>query len=402
MNKTDTPGWLIKIQNNSWEPEIFISGLTFASLFILPTHIFNFMAMLIQDYGADYGMSFLVHTVLIFLVSSIKLLLGTHLILRGFWTGLVGLSYVFPKGANKEKLAPKYKDFIFEEPVDLVVKTEKLCSLIFSFTFLIIFFLMSIISSYIGIILINVTLYSLNFDEQTSTNIMRSLIALTLAIGLFYIIKKKKKLTSINNKSLYINIMQIFSSNIGKKKLSLLFIILALVSIPLSYHRIFSFKFYLWKKYKVEQSSIPVYDQEHYADVRNNDFRVPRATLSSFNPKDNSLQLHIANYFSDRDLVDIANNEIDAFRTITSNNDLVKAEQTDIYLFFLNDKPIKIDDWIMLKSTHHSQKMLTADIPIQNLAPGLHSFKIKRVKWSKSKQIFTLNENWITLPFKKY
>jgi hypothetical protein len=45
--------WLEHLQKNSWEPEVIISGISLAVLFIIPSRLFDMSVVLIQDYGLE-------------------------------------------------------------------------------------------------------------------------------------------------------------------------------------------------------------------------------------------------------------------------------------------------------------------------------------------------------------
>ncbi len=84
-------------------------------------------------------------------VSVFWLVLGLiiHLITRGIWIGLVGLSFVLPNGINKDRLKFAKE---FDKEVDrisgindLIIRWEKICSSIFSISFLL---FMSVIGAY--------------------------------------------------------------------------------------------------------------------------------------------------------------------------------------------------------------------------------------------------------------
>ena len=127
MKEMKTPAWLIETQNKSWEPEILISGITLTFLFILTNRIYNFFAMLIQDHGVwtSIGRNSLIISII--LLTGFKVIFITHLILRGAWTGLVGLSYVFPKGVNMNNVLKSQKNIEYKRPDTLVIQLEKVC-----------------------------------------------------------------------------------------------------------------------------------------------------------------------------------------------------------------------------------------------------------------------------------
>jgi hypothetical protein len=76
-----------------------------------------------------------------------------HLLFRGIWVSLIGFSYVFPDGIKTENLnyPEKYNEFIkkSKDPVKTIIKLEKTCSLIYTFTFLFFFILIAIFNFFL-------------------------------------------------------------------------------------------------------------------------------------------------------------------------------------------------------------------------------------------------------------
>jgi len=72
MNKSETPDWLLEIQNKSWEPEILISGITLTFLFILSNYIYNFFGMLIQEYSVRLVVGRNLYIVSIIILAGLK------------------------------------------------------------------------------------------------------------------------------------------------------------------------------------------------------------------------------------------------------------------------------------------------------------------------------------------
>ena len=153
-----------RLKLNSWEVEILIVGFLLMSLLQFPDYLINQLSdlRLQLDTTSDQLIFRNVSTILVFL----SLLLSTRIIiinltiyvvLRSFWVGLLGLSYVFPKGIKIEQL--NYHDFFINnlKTYDLennINKIDKLCSSIFSFLFLVTLTTMSIIILLIEMVLL--------------------------------------------------------------------------------------------------------------------------------------------------------------------------------------------------------------------------------------------------------
>ena len=132
-----TPDWLKQVQNMSWEPEIFISGGAIIFLFTM-TDDFGNLGKLNSHVGGFLSPIIIFQSFIV--INIIKIAFSIHLILRGVWTGLIGLSFAYPKGINEEKL--KFRGRFLRDlqsapkPAAAILKLEKICSMIFSFTFM--------------------------------------------------------------------------------------------------------------------------------------------------------------------------------------------------------------------------------------------------------------------------
>jgi hypothetical protein len=136
--------WLQRVQEQSWEPEILISGIVLFALLQIPP--------LIKDVNVYLD----VNSILIFsngnvddtlasllLAATYWLIIGfsTHLIGRSIWAAFVGLSYVYVDGVRMDRL--RYPDN-FKRVIDrtadykaLIIQLEKFCSSVFAASFLI-------------------------------------------------------------------------------------------------------------------------------------------------------------------------------------------------------------------------------------------------------------------------
>lgn len=141
----ETPNWLKRTQESSWEPEILISGISLFALFQLPDLIRK-AQIYVEDntfslfrYGSvDNGFFMLMETAVYWLI----ICLVVHLGLRSIWVSFVGLSYVFPEGISFKSL--QLSDFFksrllrirsFEESV---IRLEKISSMMYATAFMLV------------------------------------------------------------------------------------------------------------------------------------------------------------------------------------------------------------------------------------------------------------------------
>lgn len=149
-NQRSTPEWLKRVQENSWEPEILLSGLVLIGLLQLPAMIRRAS----DFYRAETlsGNLLGVFTALEQIVYVLVFGLIVHLFLRSVWVGLIGLTYTFPKGIKPENLGyqKKFEDQVRQLPdtESQIILLEKVCSSIFATCF---FLLMVIFGAVIGV-----------------------------------------------------------------------------------------------------------------------------------------------------------------------------------------------------------------------------------------------------------
>lgn len=134
--KNKTPKWLRTIQLNSWEAELLVSALVLYALFQVPDFLTEF-------HLRNFERGSQLHDFFGLLINSVQILkFGYifHILVRGLWVASVGLSYVFPKGINTERL--KFKGRFDKELaskkslVNSVLKLEELSSLFYGISFL--------------------------------------------------------------------------------------------------------------------------------------------------------------------------------------------------------------------------------------------------------------------------
>ncbi|WP_291785482.1 hypothetical protein [Cecembia sp.] len=150
-SKNTIPKWLKRVQENSWEPEILLSGLVLIGLLQLPEKIrflSNYMrseALSGNLSGVFTGMEQVVYVLILGLL--------VHLFLRSVWVGLIGLTYTFPKGIQAEKLGyqPQFERKVksLSSLENQIILLEKICSSIFATCFFLIMLIIGIMASVI-------------------------------------------------------------------------------------------------------------------------------------------------------------------------------------------------------------------------------------------------------------
>ncbi len=301
MNNSKTPDWLLEVQNKSWEPEILISGITLTFVFVLSNYIYNFYGMLVQDYGVFDGIAKTSYRISVIAVTGLKIILILHLILRGLWTGIVGMSYVFPGGVNQEKLPKSQRNIMYDKPDTLVIKLEKICSLLFSFIFSSIWIGIALFLYFIPLVI----LFLAGLDQYIIKiiSLAYSLVTFVLVIVIALFFKRKFENSKLKQKlenSIFNNILATYLTNIGRAKTILIFLVYFLVIFFISRSAIFKFDFYNHEGMEsTSTTDIIRINNNLYEDSRDHKLRIPKATINQFRITSNSIKLFISHYKKD-------------------------------------------------------------------------------------------------------
>tara|TARA_Y100000996_G_scaffold117957_1_gene87914 strand:- start:607 stop:2013 length:1407 start_codon:yes stop_codon:yes gene_type:complete len=161
-NEKQNKEWFHKLKLNSWEVEILIVGFVLVMLFqVVGSLDFKYYIYFYSgdlESGENYR-SWLLYIAqfagLMAVSSTVNILIysfGIYIAFRGFWVGVLGLSSVFPDGIKFKNLNFKNKLSLNKDKYDLtnfINYIDKICSSIFSFSFLISFSIVSLILFFI-------------------------------------------------------------------------------------------------------------------------------------------------------------------------------------------------------------------------------------------------------------
>ncbi|WP_339815365.1 hypothetical protein [uncultured Imperialibacter sp.] len=177
MEKEEPPKWLEDLQQRSWEPEVLLSGIVLFGMFKVPPLLDKVLVFFkSQFYSTTTDVDNLVG---ILKLGIYWLILGLilHLICRGVWVGMVGLSYTFPNGVRVEELKFKnrFKTRIEKIPPfqRVIINLEKLCSSLFSLSFML---FMSIVGAYLYFFTLLVLPFFIGVMVQGSVNFTNSFV----------------------------------------------------------------------------------------------------------------------------------------------------------------------------------------------------------------------------------
>lgn len=155
--------WLEKLQQESWQLELLISGFALYGIYegkSVLNVIYNYYDL--NTYGPFAGFIWIFWFALTcgWFIFFINLLI--HVILRGMWIGAIGLRYVSGEidyeKLNYSEYFTKYLKNKVGTYDDFIERLEKICSVLFAYTFLLFLLFMSLIlfGAFLGFILISI------------------------------------------------------------------------------------------------------------------------------------------------------------------------------------------------------------------------------------------------------
>jgi hypothetical protein len=229
--------WLDDLQKKSWEPEVIISSIALAFIFIFPSHIFEFAAGIIQDFGLSFVGAYCVLLYVSFAINIFKIFLIVHLLFRFAWTGLLGLSYAYPQGVVDEKLQKSLQGYKYLQPKDMIINLEKICSITFAFP-LMMGIILILFSLYFSLILIVSILIDLSYFR------IEWIFFSTIILYVIFIKIKLFKIQEILSKTIYSSIYAVYQSNLGKWKMGAYISLIMLFAVPFIKNDLQSFSLY--------------------------------------------------------------------------------------------------------------------------------------------------------------
>lgn len=198
--------WLQRVSEQSWEPELLISGLAIYATIQIPQYVMDFYQY--YRYNLQLGTGFidelmplLVVGVMLTALKVLNFAFIFHFIVRAFWVGLVGLRSVFSEGIQYDKL--EYSKFYRSEMKkrlgnqdSFLLATDRLASVIFSIAFLFVLYMFGVGFLYaVFFLLMNGVklLVSEEIFDLYSTVILISTAVLLIGVSIVSLVLNMKK-----------------------------------------------------------------------------------------------------------------------------------------------------------------------------------------------------------------
>lgn len=427
--------WLDRLQQESWNLELLVSGF---SIFLLMEayHVlvsgFSYINLNMALEGNAEGMLRALIGILVMGSVVLTINLIAHVFLRGFWIGAIGLRSVQGK-IDLDKLG--YSDFFTEKlkprvpSLDRTLeKLDTISSVVFSFTFLIVFMFFSMFlffsSISIFLYLTNIVWDALGHSSDVGQifNAFRSLITLFfLGAGLIYAIdtltlgffKKYKGLSKfyfpiykfigvITFASIYRSIYYSLISRFPKKyiRLALLFYVVLFVVYPFV-------KFDQYIFYPDNSGSNSKLWRNEYDDLRNGDSYIRVASIPTQIVSGSFLPLFVRYSVRDNEVLskfctDFVPTKKDGFNSgiyfkngsLKVGDAIVNEENPEKALECLsNFYSVKIDsveiipDFYLYIHPNQQERGVQTMLEIGDLERGKHEIFINRKKLNKKQEI---------------
>lgn len=192
--------WLKKLEQESWQLELLVSAFTIFLLIQAVNAFSGFYEDIPYEYDLNVNILSIIYLFIGLIGMSIKALsfcLIIHLMLRGFWIGTIGLRSVQSKiDFSKLRYSQLFNEKLKKRIVSLdemVTVLDEICSVIFSFSFLVISVLLSfgLYLLFLGAvaILLRYAIYLTDGWLQESLKVSSSLVFLSILFtGIIYMV----------------------------------------------------------------------------------------------------------------------------------------------------------------------------------------------------------------------
>ncbi len=404
------PKWLEETQNNSWNPELLISGISILFIFTIADRLDDFAIGIIQDHAINPTFVFVSLLYITMAMEALKYAFVFHLVLRGVWIGLVGLNYVYPNGIVKEKL-PKMsqKKFFLEDLTDNVsniMRVERICSSIFSIAFsvvgisawIMVFIIPAAIINAMGVHIKWVLLFLL---------VVLALVSLSISLHqLLSNVLKREEIPVLKHIYMAFSRMQywlffresflVFQTNWNPRVAAVILGFGAFGFGILSHTQIRETTRFIKEALPMQELipgfepepqealPYPTLDARFYQDLQNDAIRVQKATIPSYVAKDQFLQVFQAGFDWDDEVIE-------------ADTALKIHQLATVYLN--GDKKETV--WRYTEHPHSGQAGWITHLDIDSLDRGPHTLLLDRWVWHfhESQPIFY--EGWCEITFLK-
>ena len=362
--------WLENLQQDSWNPEILISGFSLAFIFAFPHSIYTYIVFMIQDWGMSFMAGLLLLMYLLMVVNVFKVFLILHLALRFAWAGLLGISYAFPGGVKVENLFDYQKFDSFLSPKSMVLKLERVCSMAFGIP-------INMALIFIPITLFLLILTSIHIIFKLEFFYMYLIFMLSLLTFGIYGIMAKKMGKQNRGHNMLATISALYTSHLGKWKYNLIIVGLFILTIPFVQSDGKNF-FQYFNLINTDEDFIQwPSDEWYYNDANTDSKRFGRVLLPSYDCHEDLLTFHVAHYDEDRKFVNLLNKNFSTTLDTLSWGEV--KEIKSLYKIYVNDSLLTPTTWRSVQMPKTQQKAYKSTLDIAHLPNDIHELRIEKL-----------------------
>lgn len=388
--------WLARVQEQSWEPEIIISGIVLYALYQIPD-IIGRLEHFLTNYSWPIFSAGSADEVLISLliVANVWLIIGftVHLFLRSVWVAYVGLSYVHKDGIRVSRLRfrERYNQLLFKDAGfrNNIIRLERVCSTSFAVSFLL---FMCVLGAFfaLSVVALLISLYVTLFPDQGSfpwLDPVLTIIALVFIIDfvtlgwlkripyfskVYYPVYRLMSWLTLS--PLYRRIYYGLISNLPKWKAALGMIGFIVASIFM----VFSIRtetnvadvLSLRLSNTAERSMFPGHYEDLMDDRPSNTVQIPSDVI-----QDNHLRVFVVHRsaFEERYIKPLCDYEA---RKDSVDQDALKLECLDAFYDLKLDSQLVATDFVYFHNARTNQEGLLAYLDIAHLDKGRHDLSV--------------------------
>jgi hypothetical protein len=369
IKKQQDMSWLEHLQKNSWEPEVIISGISLAFLFVIPSQLFDFSVMLIQDFGLEQIPAQLILVYSSVITSVFKIFLITHLVLRFIWAGMLGITYAFPDGIVKERLFKYSQSMDYHPPQYYLLKLEQWCSMLYGAPMAVVIPVFAI-TVYLVVLIGIYLVFNLDFQVVYIVFMVSMIFFAGASLA-----RKKNKMKNFLGQSMTGTVGAIYQSNLGRWFFIIFSVGLLILAMPFIIQDNAGFSAYQVNVDTDESNYEWPNDQGYFEEYNIKNKRFARIWTPTKKVSGDFMELYLARYEREE-------NSIPQMNTLLKTDDIQwnpVESLADQYRIFLNDSLVQVKKWVQVKSGHTGQKALMAQLSTSHLPAGIHEIRLEKL-----------------------
>lgn len=431
-NSNDKPDWLITLERESWQPELLISGLAIFAAMQFPALIQDFQLYIAFNF--EKGVFLYLSILASYLeISSyaIAVNFSIHFALRVFWIGLLGLMSVYPKGIDYdnypyggEKFVEKLRQKLTTLQ-DFSLQIDRLCSIIFSLSALVVLSLVSaciLVGSVFLLSMLTKFLLPNYFDESynfvTVSILGVGMVLIGVVLSLFNYTKLKHTafaekyhfpiywtfsslVFNVLNRPFHYISMTFSTNNVKSGRMNFLMgIYIILLSSYITLNALYKTGGIETRDYYAEESNEFALNSMFYDNLRPEHRYVTRPSIPSdiiegkfvklFIPYTKRLDGELKDFCEEKKLKkDDSTSEFEYNRL--KNKALLQCFET-LYQVFLNDEKLTSIEWQFYQHPNKGENGIISYIPIDSLKERKNVLRIeeKERKGEDEKRIYEI------------